>query len=783
MTNGNNNATPTTTSTATSSVPLHHPYTFISNNAMVPTHPSQSQMKQKNNRFISDNDHIGIRSMNSMNSGGAGILSSSSTNPAAEDSSIQPPPTPAVQHFFSRPSSSSNSQQKILQSRQQTMMNDVSAGAREMHPFHHQASGRPPQQSQSQHNQHNQHRSQITTKPPQPVSLLYPASQHIPGLEKNPSSSASSSSSSLSSVAGVVYQATTGSSPIMHVHQQFQGQPPPQPNQPQRAPTPGSFRNLSPISPAAMCTSEYMMLPPPPRYGTAQSNNSAPTGNQQSQWQPVSQGQQAPTTVNQGNNDQVQNQMSHTSWLQHVNNIAMNTNNIGAPSHIAANVNPSTGAVKQTNGIVNNGMPQPTYFTTSTQDTAQQQQQQHQPPPPQPQQIFISAMPHSNTGTMNPDILPIPPTANAQLSTAALHHHFSSNLGAGTSTAVESKEKRERRLARNRESARQSRRRKKELLINLEAQVNKLNSDIENERRRQLMTMEKELMGAKRHLLQEAFSKFGLGAAGEEIVLEKEGDSELVTMLNSIIRNGGPNIAVRRAAAGFQYNALRQLILPFYQQFFLSMSLKQECFFTGAKEKRSKENKGTGRISSKLVGEEIHKSGKNSKEKSSQTCGVDDADKVWPLICYELTVSLDQEERLLQAFRRIRDNAVMPQNRGKVSVAMTMVSSLQNGILYQSHSAAHRNEVGLLQVLTPDQALRFLHWFALNKDRCTKLFGLHPQKLKTNGTDGLYNKEGVGCPGERGYMKPSDSLNDICKQLTEAMMIAKTEDRESFTSS
>lgn len=64
-------------------------------------------------------------------------------------------------------------------------------------------------------------------------------------------------------------------------------------------------------------------------------------------------------------------------------------------------------------------------------------------------------------------------------------------------------------------------------------------------------------------------------------------------------------------------------------------------------------NKGTGRISSKLVGEEIHKgSNSNSKEKSSQTCGVNDADKVWPLICYELTVSLDQEERLLQAFRR-----------------------------------------------------------------------------------------------------------------------------------
>ena len=63
-------------------------------------------------------------------------------------------------------------------------------------------------------------------------------------------------------------------------------------------------------------------------------------------------------------------------------------------------------------------------------------------------------------------------------------------------------------------------------------------------------------------------------------------------------------------------------------------------------------HKGNGRISSKLVGEEIHKGNNDTKEKTSQTCSVNDADKVWPLICYELTVSLDQEERLLQAFRR-----------------------------------------------------------------------------------------------------------------------------------
>merc|ERR1712038_203007 len=101
------------------------------------------------------------------------------------------------------------------------------------------------------------------------------------------------------------------------------------------------------------------------------------------------------------------------------------------------------------------------------------------------------------------------------------------------------------------------------------------------------------------------------------------------------------------------------------------------------------------------------------------------------------------------------------------------VSSLLNGILYQSHSAAHRNEIGLLQILTPAQALRFLKWFIANKERCTRLFGSDHQQSKTGGNNGASTSgEGMEGVGESGEMKASDSLNDICKQLNEAMMIA-----------
>ncbi len=117
----------------------------------------------------------------------------------------------------------------------------------------------------------------------------------------------------------------------------------------------------------------------------------------------------------------------------------------------------------------------------------------------------------------------------------------------------------------------------------------------------------------------------------------------------------------------------------------------------------------------------------------------------------------------------------MPQNRSKVSVAVTMVSSLRNGTLYQSHSAAHRNQIGLLDTLTPHQTIAFLKWFASNKERCMKLFGLkgRPTNMPT------IKKEDDDISGsgedESGVMKNSDSLNDICKQLTEALKIAKSD--------
>ena len=73
----------------------------------------------------------------------------------------------------------------------------------------------------------------------------------------------------------------------------------------------------------------------------------------------------------------------------------------------------------------------------------------------------------------------------------------------------------------------------------------------------------------------------------------------------------------------------------------------------------SQTHTGTGRISSKLLGEEITNNHKEINDEQEQnetnqkiTCDTEDEMKVWPLLCYELSMSVEQEEKFLQTFKR-----------------------------------------------------------------------------------------------------------------------------------
>ena len=202
-------------------------------------------------------------------------------------------------------------------------------------------------------------------------------------------------------------------------------------------------------------------------------------------------------------------------------------------------------------------------------------------------------------------------------------------LASGIDTSkIESEEKRARRLERNRESARQSRRRKKERLVKLSTRVQKLQGDIDSERRKKIECMEKDLRLEKLNKIQELVSLLPLNVTSEEdlrtrsdctttkttsisqddykpelqvslddinVLAETETQQQqqqqqemITSTLHTIIQTLGPNSNSRRAVATFQYQLLRHLILDEYQKIILWLLFKGESFFTFAREKHSK---------------------------------------------------------------------------------------------------------------------------------------------------------------------------------------------------
>ncbi len=235
------------------------------------------------------------------------------------------------------------------------------------------------------------------------------------------------------------------------------------------------------------------------------------------------------------------------------------------------------------------------------------------------------------------------------------HHLTTAYLMQKAESAEETEEKRAKRLERNRESARKSRRRKKERLTNLEEKVNKLYSKIEKERRIQINTLEKAWKELEKTELLELKKLEGSDS------VDKESEHKLRTGLSRLIMSDVEQ-STRKEIVEFQYNTLIQHLLPRYQKFFLWTLLQRGSYFLSGKEEHAKREFSkkitTGKISSKQLGEEIsnakqpRRRRKGDQEPSHQTASVSESEKFWPLACFELSISVEQEERFLEVHDR-----------------------------------------------------------------------------------------------------------------------------------
>ena len=142
----------------------------------------------------------------------------------------------------------------------------------------------------------------------------------------------------------------------------------------------------------------------------------------------------------------------------------------------------------------------------------------------------------------------------------------------------ESEEKRVRRLERNRESARKSRRRKKERLSHLEEKVSGLHAQIETERLKQINSMDDILL---------RFQKERISHLKQDMEDNANSSIDWNQRLSTLVQMTGPYCPVRRAVIDFQYAALKDMLLPPYQKFLLWLTLHPERYFTTGKEQRA----------------------------------------------------------------------------------------------------------------------------------------------------------------------------------------------------
>jgi len=345
----------------------------------------------------------------------------------------------------------------------------------------------------------------------------------------------------------------------------------------------------------------------------------------------------------------------------------------------------------------------------------------------------------------------------------------------------ETEEKRAKRLQLNRESARKSRRRKKERLSNIEDKVNRLYRRLETERRSQINSMlnsNSENFEMKQ-LLQ--LKKVCDSIQGEQ-EQNRSYDDERVRKTHVKFLIDQVESSIRKEVVDFQYNALNQHILQRYQKFLLWLIMQPESHLISGKEehyrRKQSEKISTGKISSKQLGEELSNgrkvegetSQKKDEENSYQMAQSSDAGRMWSLLCFELSISVEQEDRLLQSHKGVREGNSFRRDVAQISLATRLTSNLKEAVLYQLHLSSFRKRKTYLDILTPQQTILYQEWLLSNRDRSKEVLK-DKQKMSSSSNTNNGRRSSLLC--SISARDENLTLEQLCRCLEESLKVTK----------
>ena len=108
--------------------------------------------------------------------------------------------------------------------------------------------------------------------------------------------------------------------------------------------------------------------------------------------------------------------------------------------------------------------------------------------------------------------------------------------------------------------------------------------------------------------------------------------------------------------------------------------------------------------------------------------------------------------------KRFRTTPNLHHKLQKMKTAIDATRQLQNAMLCHTQLASQRNEILLLEILTPTQAALYLDWFKKNKERCMTLMTEHRRAAAT-----IADPSTIG--GTMEVARCESTLNGVCRQL------------------
>ncbi|ETW03595.1 hypothetical protein, variant [Aphanomyces invadans] len=215
-------------------------------------------------------------------------------------------------------------------------------------------------------------------------------------------------------------------------------------------------------------------------------------------------------------------------------------------------------------------------------------------------------------------------------------------------------EKRRKRLERNRISARDSRRRKKQYLELLEEKVAQLTEDIDITRMEHLDTADKTITAVKAQMITSLYEK--LAPLPPNAPLPADVEDELGQVAQLLKDRYGPNSEERQALIKYHFHQLDGLLLPPYTCFLLWMSLQDDAFFARTLQ--------TPSSSSKKAGEALEQRKDGGKK-----------DGLWSSMSSEVAILYEQEEKIKGHYRANQDSEQTKIERRRIAASLVHCQS------------------------------------------------------------------------------------------------------------